>query len=148
MTDDGAAARSDYSALFCRPPTGGQPPAQPEHLAFLHRILRDNARDSSQSESDSQTDSGSDARSMSASGILDEDDTELIPPENFAMVNSWLYRSSFPKKKHFNFLKTLGLRSVLCVSADQHTHPRGLSRAEYRLSRREWYYFLSVWYPW
>ena len=41
---------------------------------------------------------------------------ELIPPDNFAMVNTWVYRSSFPKKKHFPFLKTLGLRSVLYVS--------------------------------
>ena len=32
------------------------------------------------------------------------------------MVNTWVYRSSFPKKKHFPFLKTLGLRSVLYVS--------------------------------
>jgi tyrosine-protein phosphatase SIW14 len=37
----------------------------------------------------------------------------LVPPENFAMVNSWVYRSSFPKKRHFPFLKTLGLKSVL-----------------------------------
>lgn len=40
-------------------------------------------------------------------------DAPLIPPDNFAMVNSWVYRSSFPKKRHFPFLKTLGLRSVL-----------------------------------
>jgi hypothetical protein len=42
----------------------------------------------------------------------DEDPT-LVPPDNFAMVSSFVYRSSFPKKKHFEFLKTLGLKSVL-----------------------------------
>ncbi|CAJ0836020.1 7957_t:CDS:2 [Entrophospora sp. SA101] len=34
---------------------------------------------------------------------------ELIPPENFNMVSTWVYRSSFPKKKNFAFLKKLGL---------------------------------------
>lgn len=41
--------------------------------------------------------------------------TPLVPPDNFAMVNTWVYRSSFPKKKHFPFLKTLGLRSILTL---------------------------------
>ncbi|PWN46580.1 hypothetical protein IE53DRAFT_382773 [Violaceomyces palustris] len=40
-------------------------------------------------------------------------DEELLPPDNFSMVNTWVYRSSFPKKKHFPFLRTLGLKSVL-----------------------------------
>ena len=39
----------------------------------------------------------------------------LIPPENFNMVSDYIYRSSFPKKKHFSFLKKLGLKSVLLV---------------------------------
>lgn len=39
----------------------------------------------------------------------------LIPPENFNMVSDHVYRSSFPKKKHFSFLKKLGLKSVLLV---------------------------------
>ncbi|CAG8455248.1 716_t:CDS:2 [Diversispora eburnea] len=38
---------------------------------------------------------------------------ELIPPDNFTMVSTWIYRSSFPKKKNFAFLKKLGLRSIL-----------------------------------
>jgi hypothetical protein len=37
----------------------------------------------------------------------------FIPPENFNMVSDHVYRSSFPKKKHFSFLKKLGLKSVL-----------------------------------
>ncbi|CAK4662240.1 unnamed protein product [Aphanomyces euteiches] len=40
---------------------------------------------------------------------------ELIPPENFAMVERGLYRSGFPKKKNFTFLRTLGLKSILTL---------------------------------
>ncbi|CAG8845426.1 17318_t:CDS:2, partial [Gigaspora margarita] len=36
---------------------------------------------------------------------------ELIPPGNFSMVSTWIYRSSFPKKKNFAFLKKLGLKN-------------------------------------
>ena len=38
---------------------------------------------------------------------------ELIPCENFTMVSKGVYRSSFPKKKNFPFLKKLGLGSVM-----------------------------------
>jgi tyrosine-protein phosphatase SIW14 len=49
-----------------------------------------------------------------------QDDTELfeealIPPENFNMVCEHVYRSSFPKKKHYKFLEKLKLKSVLQV---------------------------------
>ncbi|RIB17049.1 tyrosine phosphatase family-domain-containing protein [Gigaspora rosea] len=40
---------------------------------------------------------------------------ELIPPGNFSMVSTWIYRSSFPKKKNFAFLKKLGLKSILTL---------------------------------
>ncbi|ORY90881.1 protein-tyrosine phosphatase, partial [Leucosporidium creatinivorum] len=40
---------------------------------------------------------------------------DLLPPENFAMVSSFVYRSSFPKRKNFKFLKQLGLKSVLTL---------------------------------
>lgn len=39
----------------------------------------------------------------------------MLPPENFAMVTSFVYRSSFPKRKNFPFLKSLGLKSVLTL---------------------------------
>jgi tyrosine-protein phosphatase SIW14 len=47
-----------------------------------------------------------------------QDNTELfeealIPPENFNMVCEHVYRSSFPKKKHYKFLEKLKLKSVL-----------------------------------
>ncbi|MCO5598624.1 hypothetical protein L7F22_052721 [Adiantum nelumboides] len=44
----------------------------------------------------------------------------LIPPDNFAMVNTWVYRSSFPKKRHFPFLRTLGLKSVLTLILEEY----------------------------
>ncbi|KAG0236423.1 hypothetical protein BGW42_003581 [Actinomortierella wolfii] len=40
---------------------------------------------------------------------------DLCPPDNFNMVSTWIYRSSFPKKKHFPFLKKLGLKSILTL---------------------------------
>ncbi|CAI5719011.1 unnamed protein product [Peronospora destructor] len=50
---------------------------------------------------------------------VEEDDAdyeELIPPENFAMIEKGLYRSGFPKKKNFAFLKkSLQLKSILTL---------------------------------
>lgn len=48
-------------------------------------------------------------------GDDEEDDQEelLQPPDNFAMVSAHLYRSSFPKKQNFSFLRSLGLKTVL-----------------------------------
>lgn len=36
-----------------------------------------------------------------------------IPPLNFSMVESGLYRSGFPNKRNFEFLKTLNLKSIV-----------------------------------
>jgi tyrosine-protein phosphatase SIW14 len=47
-------------------------------------------------------------------------DLPLDPPDNFAMVNSWVYRSSFPKKRHFPFLQSLKLRSVLTLILEEY----------------------------
>ncbi|KAI8376286.1 tyrosine phosphatase family-domain-containing protein [Radiomyces spectabilis] len=44
----------------------------------------------------------------------------LIPPENFNMVCQHIYRSSFPKKKHFLFLKKLQLKSVLTLILEEY----------------------------
>ena len=48
-----------------------------------------------------------------ASSEFQQYEEELIPPNNFNMVSNWVYRSSFPKKKNFAFLKKLGLKSIL-----------------------------------
>jgi hypothetical protein len=44
-----------------------------------------------------------------------EESDELIPCENFSLVCKGVYRSSFPKKKNFAFLKRLQLKSVLYI---------------------------------
>ena len=36
-------------------------------------------------------------------------------PPNFGMVTSQVYRSSFPRPEHFEFLKTLGLKSIVML---------------------------------
>lgn len=113
----------DYTALLCRRPGDDvDVPKPPKHLEFLHRILSENdaktqsprqGADVSNCDSDEKSDQDSKNMSPTKSAFVPSE--ELIPPDNFAMVNSWVYRSSFPKKKHFPFLKTLGLRSVLTL---------------------------------
>lgn len=39
----------------------------------------------------------------------------LVPPLNFAMVDYGVYRSGFPDAANFRFLRSLRLRSVLCL---------------------------------
>lgn len=45
---------------------------------------------------------------------------ELIPPENFSMVSTNIYRSSFPRKKNFPFLASLGLKSVVSLVLEEY----------------------------
>jgi tyrosine-protein phosphatase SIW14 len=42
-----------------------------------------------------------------------DSDEELQPCENFNLVTPGVYRSAFPKKKNFKFLKKLKLKSIL-----------------------------------
>ncbi|GAA6005224.1 hypothetical protein JCM10207_002903 [Rhodosporidiobolus poonsookiae] len=66
------------------------------------------------------------ATSVSSTAITDSaatatvasDDRVLIPPENFAMVSPGLYRSSFPRRANFGFLRSLGLKSVMTLVQD------------------------------
>ncbi|KAL6056557.1 Tyrosine-protein phosphatase dsp1 [Balamuthia mandrillaris] len=44
---------------------------------------------------------------------LDDEPELLIPPLNFAMVAPGVYRSGYPNKKNFPFLKKLGLKRIL-----------------------------------
>lgn len=39
-------------------------------------------------------------------------------PPNFGMTVSGVYRSSFPRSEHFEFLKTLNLKSILVLIAE------------------------------
>lgn len=45
---------------------------------------------------------------------------ELIAPDNFAMVSPGIYRSSFPKKKNFPFLKSLNLKIILTLVLEEY----------------------------
>lgn len=44
----------------------------------------------------------------------------LVPPDNFAMVWKGIYRSAFPAKKNLPFLRTIGIRSVLCLCPENY----------------------------
>jgi len=44
----------------------------------------------------------------------------LIPPLNFAMVADGIYRSGYPSKKNHQFLKTLGLKSILYLCLEDY----------------------------
>jgi len=110
----------DCTALLCRMPDVRAPvPEQPRHLQFLHRILDEKVATGGAADdavAPPMVYDGLDRPiSRTSSDPEHTGEAELIPPDNFAMVNSWVYRSSFPKKKHFPFLKTLGLRSVLTL---------------------------------
>lgn len=42
-----------------------------------------------------------------------QNDSVLLPPSNFSMVEDRIFRSSFPKPSNFPFLQTLNLRSII-----------------------------------
>eukprot|EP00128_Syssomonas_multiformis_P014432 Colp12_sorted_trinity150504_noHs@10199 len=44
--------------------------------------------------------------------------TVIVPPLNFAMVQPQVYRSGYPTRKNFPFLKKLGLKSVLYLGTE------------------------------
>lgn len=44
----------------------------------------------------------------------------LVPPDNFSMVWHGVYRSGFPTKKNLHFLRTVGIRSVLCLCPEDY----------------------------
>lgn len=44
----------------------------------------------------------------------------LVPPENFCMVWKGIYRSGFPTKRNLHFLRTIGIRSVLCLCPEDY----------------------------
>ncbi|KAF5474889.1 hypothetical protein F2P56_006742 [Juglans regia] len=59
-----------------------------------------------------------------ATGDYAERDSEelLVPPLNFAMVDKGIYRSGFPDSANFGFLKSLRLRSIICLCPE--TYPQ------------------------
>lgn len=66
---------------------------------------------------------------MSSDSDIDsvEDDEEFytsdalqmrIPPLNLACVLPGIYRSGYPNRRNFEYMKTIGLKSVLCLCVD------------------------------
>jgi tyrosine-protein phosphatase SIW14 len=47
--------------------------------------------------------------------MRNESEVELLAPENFAMVEHGVYRSSFPRTKNISFLQRLNLKSVVSL---------------------------------
>ncbi|KAJ2377535.1 tyrosine-protein phosphatase siw14 [Coemansia sp. RSA 2607] len=51
---------------------------------------------------------------------LDDFPEDMYPPENFAMVCPYIYRSGMPKKRHYPFLKKLKLKSILTLILEEY----------------------------
>ncbi|KAJ2493695.1 tyrosine-protein phosphatase siw14 [Coemansia sp. RSA 2050] len=47
---------------------------------------------------------------------------DMHPPENFAMVCPYIYRSGMPKKRNYPFLKKLKLKSILTLILEEYPH--------------------------
>ncbi|CAN1232688.1 Tyrosine-protein phosphatase DSP1, partial [Linum perenne] len=50
----------------------------------------------------------------------DDHELNLLPPLNFAMVDNGIFRSGFPNSTNFSFVKTLGLRSIICMCPEMY----------------------------
>ncbi len=46
--------------------------------------------------------------------------SSLIPPENFSPVSNGIYRSGFPTKKNFPFLKSLRLKTIIYLCLEEY----------------------------
>ncbi|GAA6062998.1 hypothetical protein JCM10212_004980 [Sporobolomyces blumeae] len=66
----------------------------------------------------SETSDGGFSSSDVDSDLLD--DGAVIVTDNFAVVAEGVYRSSFPRTKNFEFLKTLGLKTVLTLVQEEY----------------------------
>jgi tyrosine-protein phosphatase SIW14 len=60
------------------------------------------------------------AGAAGGAGAGEEAQEVLTPPENFAMVDSGIYRSGFPTKKNFAFLRELGIRTVVYLCPEEY----------------------------
>uniref|UniRef100_A0A7S2RJ85 diphosphoinositol-polyphosphate diphosphatase n=1 Tax=Rhizochromulina marina TaxID=1034831 RepID=A0A7S2RJ85_9STRA len=49
-----------------------------------------------------------------------EEDEEFFPPVNFSMVEPGVYRSSFPMKRNFSFLKRIRLKTILALILEEY----------------------------
>jgi len=51
----------------------------------------------------------------------EEQNVLLIPPLNFSMVASGVYRSGYPNKKNHQFLRKLGLKSIIYLCPEDYS---------------------------
>ncbi|KAJ2704668.1 tyrosine-protein phosphatase siw14 [Coemansia sp. IMI 203386] len=51
---------------------------------------------------------------------MDDFPEDLYPPENFAMVCPYIYRSGMPKRRNYAFLKKLKLKSILTLIMEEY----------------------------
>ncbi|KNC97528.1 uncharacterized protein SPPG_07004 [Spizellomyces punctatus DAOM BR117] len=59
---------------------------------------------------------------MAFSGeLLTDSHKSVVPPLNFAMVAPGVYRSGYPNKKNFPFLKKLRLKSIMYLCEDEYS---------------------------
>ncbi|OQU76031.1 hypothetical protein SORBI_3010G079000 [Sorghum bicolor] len=65
------------------------------------------------------------------------DETTLVPPLNFAMVDDGIFRSGFPDTSNFRFLKTLNLRSIVVLARHQVPVPGAVPGDEHGIPREE-----------
>ena len=56
----------------------------------------------------------------------EDDDEEFLPPSNFSLVEAGVYRSAFPLKKNFPFLKGLGLKAILTLILEEYVRTQVL----------------------
>ena len=54
-------------------------------------------------------------------------DSKWEPPAKYGLVEQFVYRSAFPTPGSFEFLKLLGLRTVINLSQVPFCHPRTLA---------------------
>lgn len=56
-------------------------------------------------------------------GTVEEGEEIYMPPLNFSMVDTGIYRSGFPDVANFSFLQTLALRSILYLCPEPYPEP-------------------------
>ncbi|KAG6507574.1 hypothetical protein ZIOFF_032924 [Zingiber officinale] len=60
-------------------------------------------------------------RRVEAAASAVSEDEVLVPPCNFGVVEHGIYRSGFPMPANVRFLKTLSLRSIVCLCSEQYS---------------------------
>ena len=69
----------------------------------------------------------------------------LIPPDNFSMVEPGVYRSSFPRRKNMEFLRSLQIKTVIALIPEDYPtniiefyHINGIRLIQHGLDGNKW----------